>query len=81
MTGTPILVNTPKWSVISRASLIYMGCSKFKQTFVLDAKSGVDIMRRLEIKAGRSLSSPLFGGENHRCDTQPPIRKKPLSLE
>jgi len=45
LTVTSFLVNTTKWPDISRASLIYLGCSEFKQTFVLDLRDGVDIMR------------------------------------
>src|SRR3546814_17931104 len=37
LTGTPIPVNTAKWSVISRTSVIYLACGYFKQT--LDRKS------------------------------------------
>jgi hypothetical protein len=45
LTGTPILVNTAKWPLISLSSVFYQGFSKFKQTFVLDLRDGVDIMR------------------------------------
>jgi|GEM_PF-5014938 len=45
LTGTPFLVNTAKWPVTSRSSLIYQACGQFKQTFVLDLQGGVDIMR------------------------------------
>jgi hypothetical protein len=45
LTGTSFLVNTPKWSDMSSASLIYLASSKFKQTFVLDLSDGPDIMR------------------------------------
>jgi hypothetical protein len=45
LTGTPILVNTAKRPEVRRASRIYEGYSKFKQTFVLDLRDGVDIMR------------------------------------
>ncbi|CAN2982623.1 hypothetical protein METHPM2_840022 [Pseudomonas sp. PM2] len=74
MTGTPILVNTAKWSVISPVALIYLGCRQFKQTFVLDAVSGLYIMRHLERQVGAAFA------QNHT--EPPPIRKKSLlSLE
>ncbi|MEB0040533.1 MULTISPECIES: hypothetical protein [unclassified Pseudomonas] len=45
LTGTRFLVNTTKRPLISRATLIYQGYSAFKQTFVLDLRDGVAIMR------------------------------------
>jgi hypothetical protein len=45
LTGTPIPVNTTKTPLTSRASMIYLACNQFKQTFVLDLRDGVDIMR------------------------------------
>jgi hypothetical protein len=45
LTATSFLVNTTKWPDISCVSLIYLGCSEFKQTFVLDLRDCVDIMR------------------------------------
>jgi len=57
LTGTPIPVNTAKWSVISRTSVIYLACGYFKQTFVLDPESGVDIMRRLREKRGSFIAA------------------------
>jgi hypothetical protein len=48
LTVTPNPVNTAKPPASSRASLILLGCGKFKQTFVLDRASGVDIMRGQE---------------------------------
>jgi hypothetical protein len=57
LTGTPIPVNTAKWPVISRVTLISLAWSQFKQTFVLDAGSGVDIMRHLERKVAHRLST------------------------
>jgi hypothetical protein len=35
-------------AALSRVPVILLGCGKFKQTFVLDPPSGVDIMRRQE---------------------------------
>jgi hypothetical protein len=55
LTGTPFAVNTANPPLLSRASLICLGCSRFKQTFVLDAASGVDIMPPLERTARHPL--------------------------
>ena len=79
MTGTPILVNTAKWPVISPVALIYLASKQFKQTFVLDAESGVDIMRHLERKVVIRLPSERSDDGD---DTQPPpIRKKACEPE
>ncbi|CAD0263709.1 hypothetical protein DENIT_130103 [Pseudomonas veronii] len=79
MTGTPILVNTAKWPVISPVALIYLASKQFKQTFVLDAESGVDIMRHLERKVVIRLPSER---SDDAYDTQPPpIRKKACEPE
>jgi len=48
LTATPFPVNTPNRPVMSRASLIYLACGRFKQTFVLDRRSGVDILHALK---------------------------------
>ena len=56
--------------------MIYLACGQFKQTFVLDADSGVDIMRHLERKVGHPLP---FG--TVMMDTTPnlhPLEKKPV---
>jgi hypothetical protein len=36
--------------------MIYQGFSRFKQTFVLDLRGGVDIMRPFEMTRGRVVS-------------------------
>jgi hypothetical protein len=57
LTGTPIPVNTPKQPFIRRVTLISLALSQFKQTFVLDAESGVDIMRHPKRKVVNRLSA------------------------
>jgi hypothetical protein len=47
LTATRLLVNTTKLPVMSRATMFYLACGHFKQTFVLDLSGGVDIMRRI----------------------------------
>ena len=83
MTGTPILVNTAKWPVISPVALIYLASKQFKQTFVLDAESGVDIMRHLERKVGRPLPfcKKLAQKTTDKTPNLHPLEKKLLSLE
>ncbi|WP_054989493.1 hypothetical protein [Pseudomonas coronafaciens] len=51
LTATPFPVNTPNQPVMGLLSLIYQGCGRFKQTFVLDPHSGVDIMRAIKRRA------------------------------
>jgi len=60
LTGTPFLVNTAKTPVTSRVPLIYLACGQFKQTFVLDLRSGVDIMRPFSGAAARMIPALLF---------------------
>jgi hypothetical protein len=81
LTGTPIPVNTAKWPFVSRVTLISLALSQFKQTFVLDAESGVDIMRHPERKVAHRLSSP--GIVPGFMDATPNLQleKKLLSLE
>jgi hypothetical protein len=76
LTGTPIPVNTPKWPFIRRVTLISLALSQFKQTFVLDAESGVDIMRHPKRKVVNRLSAPgaVLGFMDATPDFQ--IRKK-----
>ncbi|CAI8928735.1 hypothetical protein EMIT0357P_40475 [Pseudomonas marginalis] len=76
MTGTPILVNTAKWPVISRVALIYLACGQFKQTFVLDADSGLYIMRHLERQVGHPL--PLRTAMTDTTPNLHPLEKKPV---
>ena len=45
LTVTPNPVNTANRPASSRVPVILLGSGKFKQTFVLDPPSGVDIMR------------------------------------
>ena len=44
LTAATLRVNTRNWPVTPLAALILLGRAKFKQTFVLDRSSGVDIM-------------------------------------
>jgi hypothetical protein len=83
LTGTPFPVNTAKWSDISRVALIYLARGQFKQTFVLDAESGVDIMRHLERKVGRPLPfcKKLAQKTADKTPNLHPLEKKLLSLE
>jgi hypothetical protein len=81
LTGTPIPVNTAKWPVISRVTLIYQAWSQFKQTFVLDARSGVDIMRHPERKVVHRLSSSGLAPEFMDATPNLQLEKKLLSLE
>jgi hypothetical protein len=76
LTGTPIPVNTPKQPFIRRVTLISLALSQFKQTFVLDAESGVDIMRHPKRKVVNRLSA--FGVAPEFMDATPnlQIRKK-----
>ncbi|CAI8927650.1 hypothetical protein EMIT0P253_40089 [Pseudomonas sp. IT-P253] len=81
MTGTPIPVNTAKWPFISRVTLIYLAWSQFKQTFVLDAESGVDIMRHPKRKVVHRLSSPPLAQGFMDATSNLQLEKKLLSLE
>jgi hypothetical protein len=61
--------------------VIYLGCGNFKQTFVLDPESGVDIMRRLrETRVSSIAAFVAFREGNNGCNAKPPIRKT-VSLE
>jgi hypothetical protein len=62
-------------------TLISLGLSQFKQTFVLDAGSGVDIMRHPERKVVNRLSA--IGITPGFMDATPNLQleKKLLSLE
>ena len=74
LTGTPFSVNTKNRPFILRQPLRYQALRKFKQTFVLDAVSGLYIMRHLERQVGAAFA------QNYT--EPPPIRKKSLlSLE
>jgi hypothetical protein len=81
LTGTLIPVNTAKWPFISRVTLISLALSQFKQTFVLDARSGVDIMRHPKRKVVNRLS--VLRVEQSFMDATPNLQleKKLLSLE
>jgi hypothetical protein len=76
LTGTPIPVNTPKWPFIRRVTLISLALSQFKQTFVLDAESGVDIMRHQKRKVVNRLSSSGVAPEFMDATPDFQIRKK-----
>jgi hypothetical protein len=81
LTGTPIPVNTPKWPLVSRVTLISLGLSQFKQTFVLDPESGVDIMRHPKRKVVHRLSSSCLVQEFMDATPNLQLEKKLLSLE
>jgi hypothetical protein len=81
LTGTPIPVNTAKWPVISRVTLISLALGRFKQTFVLDARSGVDIMRHLREKGGLSIVLSCIEQEFMDATPNLQLEKKLLSLE
>jgi hypothetical protein len=81
LTGTPIPVNTPKWPFIRRVTLISLALSQFKQTFVLDAESGVDIMRHPERKVDYRLSCSALAQGFMDATPNLQLEKKLLSLE
>jgi hypothetical protein len=81
LTGTPIPVNTPKLPFMRRVTLISLALSQFKQTFVLDARSGVDIMRHPERKVVNRLSRSARCEEFMDATPKLQLEKKLLSLE